>query len=490
MDVMIAAAEQLDMRPHAGPQEQFLASTADIAIYGGAAGGGKTYALLLEPLRHVANGEFAAVIFRKTYPQIASPGGLKDESTKIYPMFGGDLNETAMRWRFPSGAIVQFSHMQHEKDKFAWQGAQIPLIGFDELTHFSESQFFYMLSRNRSLCGVRPYVRATCNPDAGSWVARFIEWWIDPASGYPIPERAGRLRWFVRLGDEILWDDDPSRLEEKHGVEAKSVAFIPAKLEDNPTLMREDPGYRANLLALPRVERERLLGGNWKVSEDAVIDTGWFRTFERVEEGYQVLVGGTVHVVPIGACRRFATIDTAGTSRDKAAESRGKPPSWSVAAIWDWWPQHDLLFLLHVWRARVGWNELKARIPAVLTQWNCRRGYVENAHNGQALRAEMRGFQIDLVGPKIAGMSEGQRDAKLERAIASGVLARIEDGMLFLPEEESDWKAEYLREWSAWTGLPDETNDQIDVSSYASYVVRRRASSWGGVVAAGGLTRR
>ncbi len=486
---MIATAEQIDMKPHSGPQEQFLASPADIAIYGGAAGGGKTYALLLEPLRHVANAAFASVIFRQTYPQIASPGGLKDESAKIYPRFGGELNETAMRWKFPSGATVQFSHMQYEKDKFAWQGAQIPLIGFDELTHFSESQFFYMLSRNRSLCGVRPYVRATCNPDAGSWVAKFIEWWIDPGSGYPIPERAGQLRWFVRLGDDIIWGESPEELA-THGVPPKSVAFIPAKLEDNPTLMREDPGYRANLLALPRVERERLLGGNWKVSEDAVIDTEWFRTFERVEGGYQVLVGGTVHAVPASACRRFATIDTAGTSRDKAAEARGKPPSWSVAGIWDWWPQKDLLFLLHVWRARVGWGELKTRVPAVLREWDCHRAYVENAHSGAALKSEMTGFQVELVGPKIRGMSESGRDAKLDRAIASGVLSRIEDGMLLLPADGPAWKPEYLREWSAWTGLPDETNDQIDMSSYASHVVRRQAAAWGGIVSVGGMTRR
>jgi hypothetical protein len=74
---------------------------------------------------------------------------------------------------------------------YDWQGAQIPLICFDELTHFRAHQFFYMVSRNRSTCGVRPYIRATCNPDADSWVANFLAWWIDPETGFPIPERAG-----------------------------------------------------------------------------------------------------------------------------------------------------------------------------------------------------------------------------------------------------------------------------------------------------------
>eukprot|EP00913_Durusdinium_trenchii_P035349 g33079.t1 len=146
------------------------------------------------------------------------------------------------------------------------QGAQIPLIGFDELTHFSHSQFFYMLSRNRSMCGVRPYMRATCNPDADSWVADFIEWWLDAESGYPIPARSGVVRWFVRDGGLIVWDDSRERLiENVPEAVPKSFTFIPANLDDNPALMRADPGYRANLLALPPTDQKRLLYGNWKI---------------------------------------------------------------------------------------------------------------------------------------------------------------------------------------------------------------------------------
>ena len=94
----------------------------------------------------------------------------------------------SVQWRFLSGAKVTFAHMLYEKDKYSWQGSQICFLGFDELCHFSENQFFYMLSRNRSVCGVKPYVRATCNPDVDSWVANFISWWIDQETGYPIPE--------------------------------------------------------------------------------------------------------------------------------------------------------------------------------------------------------------------------------------------------------------------------------------------------------------
>ena len=250
-------------------QELFLSSPADICIYGGAAGGGKSWSLLFQPLRHIHHSDFECVIFRKTYPEITNPGGLWDESQEIYPLRGLDAQPRLkdMSWSFPTGARVSFGHMQHESDKFKWQGSQIALIEFDELTHFSESSFFYMLSRNRSKCGVNPYIRATCNPNAASWVADFIGWWIGE-DGHPIPERAGKLRWFVRDHGNLLWADSPEELQ-GHSFTPRSVTFIPASVTDNQALLEKNPEYLSNLQALPEVERERLLGGNWKIQDDA-----------------------------------------------------------------------------------------------------------------------------------------------------------------------------------------------------------------------------
>jgi predicted phage terminase large subunit-like protein len=284
--IMTASAELMTFRPQVGPQEVFLGTAADIAIYGGAAGGGKTYSLLLEPLRHVRNPRFTALFFRQTSTQIRAPGGLWDESATIYPHLGAVPREVQLEWVFPGGATVKFGYMQYESDKYNYQGAQITLLCFDELTHFSETQFFYMLSRNRSVSGIRPYVRAATNPDADSWVARFIAWWIDQDTGYPIPERAGVLRYFARVNEQLLWGDTPVAVRE-HAAEAgvlaaeiepKSVTFIPARLTDNPALTRKDPGYLANLMAQTLVERERLLGGNWKIraTEGSIFRRAWF----------------------------------------------------------------------------------------------------------------------------------------------------------------------------------------------------------------------
>lgn len=278
-------------------QKVFLASPADVAIYGGAAGGGKSWSLLAEPLRHVQNPRFGSVIFRRDRQQITNQGGLWTESREIYPQFGAKPNKSDLYYDFPTGSRIGFAGLQYEDDVAKFQGSQIPLIGFDELTHFTEYQFFYMLSRNRSTSGVRGYIRATTNPDAESWVADFIAWFINRTTGFPIAERAGRLRYFTRQGDKIFWGNDPAELLQyipanlpkgiAPGDLIKSLTFIPADVFDNKVLLENDPSYLANLLALPLVERERLLGGNWKIKPSAgkIFNRAWFNVVPIVPDG-------------------------------------------------------------------------------------------------------------------------------------------------------------------------------------------------------------
>ena len=269
--------EPIIIRPQKGKQELFLRSPADICIYGGAAGGGKTYALLLECLRNIDRQHFEAVIFRQSRPQIMSAGGLYATSQELYPYLGATSVLTPnVQWRFQSGAKITFAHMFYEKEKYNWQGSQIPLLMFDELTHFTESQFFYMFSRNRSTCGVKPYIRATCNPDGESWVAKFIDWWIDPETGYADESRCGKIRYFVRKNNIIHWANTPCELYESFNLnspeekeDVKSVSFISAKLTDNEAMMKHDPGYMGALKAMSEFDQEQLLYGNWKIRKSA-----------------------------------------------------------------------------------------------------------------------------------------------------------------------------------------------------------------------------
>ena len=309
------------LRPQKGPQEQFLATKADIAIYGGAAGGGKTYALLLEPLRHMNVEGYSATIFRKNATQITIDGGLLDESMQIYGMLRNVVYKASPKphWTFGGKAKVSFMHIDGDRDLPKWQGSQICFLGFDELCHFSEMQFFYMLSRNRSTCGIKPYVRATCNPDVDSWVAKFISWWINQETGYPIPERSGVLRYFCRNNGKLMWGDNPNELAAKYDVEpslCKSVTFIASSIYDNKILLDRDPSYLANLNGLNFVERERLLKGNWKIRP---ADGNLFRqsAFRRYKfSGNCYIVGDKIY--DKSACDIFQTCDVAGSKKTSA----------------------------------------------------------------------------------------------------------------------------------------------------------------------------
>lgn len=282
--------QTVEVRPQTR-QEQFLSSPADIAIYGGAAGGGKTWSLLLEPLRHRQNKEFGAVVLRRSIAEIIKQGGLWDEARRLYGMMGAKPNENERQFEFPKGTRIAFGHLQYDDTVNDWKSAQIPLLAFDQLETFTEHQFFYMLSRNRSMCGVAPYVRATCNPEPG-WLADFLSWWISE-DGYANLDRAGKLRWMVRVDDLIVWHDSREEAQAAYPqIPPKSVTFIPATVFDNQALLKADPGYLANLMALPLVDRERLLGdrergGNWKVKPSAgkVFNRSWFGVVESAPPG-------------------------------------------------------------------------------------------------------------------------------------------------------------------------------------------------------------
>ena len=295
----MVAAERTVIKPQKGYQTRFCASGADIVIGGGAAGAGKTFALLLEFLRNTDNGEFGGIIFRKTCPQITNQGGLWDESSKLYSQLSQPPTPTAgnLTWNWSSGAKLRFSHLQHSKNIYDYQGAQIPFIGWDELTHFSEEEFFYLLSRNRSICGVKPYMRATCNPQTHGWVKDLISWWLYPddyaietLQGYPIPERNGKTRYFFKSEGSITWGDskieviknapifkDKSFLQnlKENNINPfdliKSLAFIGGDIYENRELLKANPEYLSNLHALDEAEKLKLLGGCWKAKDDADI---------------------------------------------------------------------------------------------------------------------------------------------------------------------------------------------------------------------------
>lgn len=257
-------------------QLAFIYSDADIAITGGSAGGGKTVSILGLFLERgfLDNPRFRATILRRLYPQITKPGGLFDEAQRWFKSTGCKVNRSSLEFIFSSGAKVGFESMQHEKDRFKMQGRNVDVIAYEELTHFTEQQFWYPYSRVRSTSG-KTLVRASCNADADSWVKGLIDWWIDPLTGYAILERSGIKRYLCRIDDITYWGDTAEELIERFpGEIPTSLAFFPSYLEDNPILLEADPSYKGKLQAQSKVERERLLKGNWLIrsSETQLFD--------------------------------------------------------------------------------------------------------------------------------------------------------------------------------------------------------------------------
>jgi predicted phage terminase large subunit-like protein len=258
--------------PFPGKQTKFLECEADIVIYGGAAGGGKSYGLLLDAARYANVTGYVATIFRRTLAQVKQQGGIWEKSAPLYATTGAVSNSSLHRWMWTdSHATVGFAGLEMEDSKYNYQGAEFAYLGFDEGTHFSKGQVIYLISRARTTCGVKPRIRLTVNPDPDSWVCDFIAWWIDQDTGYAISERDGVIRWVITHNDQFAWFDTKKQavkfLEERGIKDAeklpKSATFILSMLEDNPVLDATD--YRANLMLQGSVDQERLLKGNWKI---------------------------------------------------------------------------------------------------------------------------------------------------------------------------------------------------------------------------------
>jgi len=279
-------SDQIVLRPQPGPQTAFCISSADVTIFGGAAGPGKTWSLLFSPLRYIGYAGFSAVLFRRTVPEITIAGGLWDAALDMYG--GLCIRTPEYTIHFTKAAKMDFRSMQHEKDKYKFQGAEIPFILFDEATHFTSTQFFYLLGRNRISSKLRrclntkiyknnkyilpyfkPQVKATCNPDPDSFLCSMLEGggYINTETGYPIPESSGVVRYFQRIDEQIFWAENKEDLIEKYKDKAspKSFTFIPARLEDNSYI---DPDYKSNLFQLTDYEVKRLYGGCWYARPD------------------------------------------------------------------------------------------------------------------------------------------------------------------------------------------------------------------------------
>ena len=239
--------QDIIFKANEGPQEDFLAAGETDVLYGGSAGGGKSYAMIVDPLRFAHKPAHRALILRRSMPELRE---LIDKSRELYPKAfpGCKYREVEKLWNFPSGAKIEFGFLERDADVYRYQGQAYSWIGFDEITHLpTEFSWNYLASRLRTTDpDITPYMRCTANPGGvgAHWVKKR---YISPAPP----------------NDSFLGADGITR------------KFIPARLQDNPYLAY-DGRYEQMLKSLPPAQRKQLLEGDWDVAEGAA-----FTEFER-----------------------------------------------------------------------------------------------------------------------------------------------------------------------------------------------------------------
>ncbi len=259
IEAIPVAEQNIVFQPNKGPQTEFLAADEREVLYGGSAGGGKSFAMLADPLRYMGHPSFSGLLLRHTTEELRE---LIWKSQELYPRIwkGIKWSERKMQWVAPSGARLWMSYLDREEDVLRYQGLAFSWIGFDELTQWAKPfAWNYMRSRLRSTAPDLPvYMRATTNPGGPGhqWVKKMF---IDPA---PYGQSFDATN--IETGEVLKY---PSG-HPKAGQSLFKRRFIPARLMDNPYLS-ETGDYEAMLLSLPEQQKKQLLEGDWDIKEGA-----------------------------------------------------------------------------------------------------------------------------------------------------------------------------------------------------------------------------
>jgi predicted phage terminase large subunit-like protein len=415
-------------------QIPFLSCSALEALYGGAAGGGKTDALVIAALEHVHRANYTAIIFRRTFPELE--GKVIPVAREWYPHEGGVYRGDTHAWTFPSGARIMFAHLQREDDVFRYQGHEFQFIGFDELTHFTERQYTYLLTRLRTTAGVPLAMRAGTNPGGPGhdWV--FKRWgpWLNPESSKRA--KPGQVLRYRNTPDGGEWCDT-GRF---------SRVFFPAYAKDNPHL-NED--YTENLLGQDRVTRAQLLDGNWlvKPAAGAYFQRGWFKWLETAPEDY------------VARVRRW---DLAST------EDGG---DWTVGVRMTRPRASGLWVIDDVVRVRMRPEGVKRTVLATAAMDGNGTQIVLPQDPGQAGKAQVEDYIRDLAGYN--ARAERETGDKVTRA--QPFSAQCEAGNVALVR--APWNEAFLQSIEAFPD-PGVHDDDVDAAAGAFTTISKPTSAY------------
>lgn len=423
-------------------------------FYGGSAGGGKSEALLMAALQYVDIPGYSAIIFRKTFADLARNEGLLDRATKwLMPHLGKTVKyqPVTRSFHFSSGAVLAFGYMGTKGAEAAIQGAEYQFIGVDEVCQHLEADAKYATSRLRKKEGVKVplRVRWTGNPGGigHQWVKNYYQIKRNPDYDSKVGTHVGG-HFFSE--QPMFVGKHPNRM------------FIPARLVDNPYIDQE--AYIPSLQSLDPLTRSQLLDGDWDASPSSRFRKEWFLRYTR--RGDYITVGSKTFNIRNGI--RFATVDVAASVREGVAGeqfyTRGgsmqqAEPCWTVISTW--MVIDKFMFLLDVNRMQVEAPDIFAQMKRVMNEWEVRDFIVEGNGVGRPVAqvAQRQGLPVREIWTT---------HDKIQNSYTAANMAKA--GQIVIPDErlELHWLEDFEGELFTWMGHPEETCDQVDTVSTAA----------------------
>lgn len=387
----------------------------------------------MEALRYVDVPGYAALLLRTSTTDLEQAGALIPRS-KEWLSGKAKWNDNKKQWTFPSGAVLKFSYLATENDKYQYKSSEYDFVGFDELTDFTETQYQYLFSRTRRLNTslIPTRVRAATNPGGkgGEWVRRRF-----------VPDaylRAEENERFSRV-----WCCQEDR------------AFVPAKLEDNVEHVDIEE-YDRFMSQLDPVTRAQLRRGDWKAFAGGRFDPAWWMRYQSLGDSYRLDDGS---VVLDAWCPRFTTVDPANS------EKKTKKSKYTAIGTWAVTPNRRLL-LLNMVREHLGVEKIIPRLYEICQLWHPQWVGIEADGFQGSLVTEANHLQLYPNMPLIRSLSHKSK-SKLERATNAIIMA--EQKQIYLPVD-AGWLEDFEGECTVFTGNPqlDNYTDQVDVLAYAA----------------------
>lgn len=403
---------------------------------------------LMHHLKYVKDPNYRGYVVRRNATMLMKSGGLFDEAKYLYKMFDKrvQIKLKEQKFVFPSGAEIAFAHYENDAAADQWQGIQISSVLYDEATQADEAHILWLLSRLRSKAKMTGKLALTCNPSPDSYLRKWVDWYLYPKdhefAGRPNPDRDGKVRYFIRKHNQMIWADTEQELFDKYGASCRpmSFQFISATIKDNPPLLELNPDYLTNLENLKYVEKERLLFGNWDARPEG--SGYWKRDWCEI-----------VELPPMITERKVRSWDIAGSVPSETNPS----PDWTAGTLVSK-DKYGTYYVEDVQRFQKRHGEVLQKIIETAKADGADTLIVIPCDPGAAGKAYATSMVRELAEHGFYARTKATNKSKVTRfapfcAASSAGLVKIVRGA---------WNEDFLSELEAFDGSRKVKDDQVD----------------------------